>query len=386
MAGITPFPTSTQLVSLMHNDTQDNITDVLCELTDFEQIWSPILLSVFSIFGIVGNGALFVVILMNSNLRTSPNVMMMNLTLGDLLYLVISAPIHIEHEIHACWQFGIMGCKLINSLQTVGICVCVLSLTAVSGERYMAITRQVRIGRGKAKCQTAILVTIIWLLAIAFGLPMAIMADVEFEVICMPLPFDHISSKIYVVMVFVWMYVFPLALIAIFYIKMASALVRSTQSFSGESQTAGARQFIMRRRLAFIVLTISIFFGVFWFPYHVYNLWFQFTFDPITDASSHSTHFVRQFHYFMAFTNSCFNPWIVFLMSSKHRRGVVKCCTKEEEKLITRNTVGTVSRARSSGNWATDHGNQYTEMSAMKTEDGETVHHANNANNVYTPT
>ncbi|XP_072021226.1 LOW QUALITY PROTEIN: bombesin receptor subtype-3-like [Amphiura filiformis] len=365
---------------LLNSSDASNFTDEgpICSLTELKQIWSPILLTIFSIFGIVGNTALFVVIIMNPSLRTSPNVMMMNLTIGDLIYLLLSAPIHIEHEIHPCWQFGTIGCKLINTLQTIGVCVCVLSLTAVSIERYLAITRQVRIGRGKIRCQTAVVVTVIWLVSIAFGLPMAIMAEIRFEVICFPFHLATIRRR-FMFMVFFWMYVFPLGVIAICYIRMASALVRSTQSFSGESQTAGAHQFIMRRRLAFIVLTISVFFGVFWFPYHIYKIWFHFVFDPDIHHHSASSHFVRQFHFFMAFANSCFNPWIVFLMSSKHRKGVLKCFKKEDDKFTTNSrSLASVSRARNSGHWATEHGNQYTEMSAMKTEDGATVHHANN--------
>ena len=354
-----------------YNMSADPVTNVgfQCTFQPIHQIWSPTLLAVFSVFGIVGNGLLLVVILINPSLRTSPNMMMLNLTLGDLIYLLISAPIHIEHEIHPCWQFGNIGCKVINTLQNIGISVCVLSLTAVSGERYMAITRKVRVGRGKAKCQTAIIVTLIWTLAVVFSLPLAFMAEVKFDVICMPLPFDHINSKIYVMCYFIMMYLFPLTLISTCYIKMASALVRSTQSFSGESQTAGGHQFIMRRRLAFIILTISVFFAVFWFPYHVYNIWFQFSFDP--DAQNAATHFFRQFHFFMAFSNSCFNPWIVFLMSSKHRNGIMKCCRKEEQGFKSFGLQSVSRGARSSGNW-TDQAN--TEMSAMKNDDGNTAH------------
>lgn len=349
----------------------DNMSEAIqCEIQKPEHLWSPILLAIFSLFGIVGNLCLLIVILMNPQLRTAPNAMVLNLTIGDLLYLVISAPFHIEHDIHPCYQYGAIGCKVLNAGQVVGMCVCVLSLTAVSGERYMAITRKIRIGKGRAFCQTAISMVLIWAISIIFATPVFIMADMMPGVpICLALPHFELPSKVYVCVLFLFMYLIPLVLITVFYLKMARVLFRSTRSFKGEKQP-GEKQFVMRRRLAVTILVMSVFFACFWLPYHIYQMWFELSFtleDIYAGRSFAAINFNRTFHYFMAFANSCLNPWIVFFMSSKHRQGIIACCggNKNPQREPTTCMATSTSKVRNSTwNENSSHA-QYTEMSAM---------------------
>ncbi|XP_072020593.1 gastrin-releasing peptide receptor-like [Amphiura filiformis] len=347
-----------------------NVTDE-CDVQNPEHLWSPILLGIFSLIGIVGNLGLLIVILINPQLRTSPNAMVLNLTIGDLLFLLMSAPFHIEHEIHPCWQYRQLGCKLISAGQVVGMCVCILSLTAVSGERYMAITRKIRIGKGKAFCQTLVAMIAIWSISIIFATPVFFLADMFPGVpICLALPHFEPSAKWYVCILCLFMYVIPLIFITVCYLLMARALFRSTRTFKGEKQP-GERQFVMRRRLAVIILVMSVFFACFWLPYHVYQIWFELSFDyemiqTIPSWTSNAIHFNRQFHFFMAFANSCLNPWIVFFMSSKHRKGITECCCPGKKAIREPTSAMTTatSKVRNS-NWNDSSHAQYTEMSAM---------------------
>ena len=375
-----PNPLATlYMTTIAPNDSNDSVMDMNgtapCELQAPQHLWSPILLGIFSLIGIIGNLGLLIVILMNPQLRTAPNTMVLNLTLGDLLFLLMSAPFHIEHEIHPCWQYRQLGCKLVSAGQVVGMCVCILSLTAVSGERYMAITRKIRIGKGKAFCQTVGALIAIWSLSIAFAIPVFFLASMMDGVpICLALPHFEKSAKWYVCLLCVFMYVIPLIFITVCYLLMARALFQSTRTFKGEKQP-GERQFVMRRRLAIIILVMSVFFACFWLPYHVYQIWFElsFSYEIINSIPKHvsdAINFNREFHFFMAFANSCLNPWIVFFMSSKHRKGIVERCCPGKKALRGEQSAASMASTATSkvrhSNWNGDTSNaQYTEMSQM---------------------
>ncbi|XP_072021227.1 bombesin receptor subtype-3-like [Amphiura filiformis] len=299
--------------------------------SDYEY-WSTILLGVFTFIGTVGNVGLLLVVVSTKHLRTVANIMVVNLTVGDLLYLLISTPFHIEHDIHPSWQFGAIVCKLSQSGQVAAQGVCVLSLFAVSLERHQAITKPRVRSSEHNMLKTLAIVGVIWLVSVMFSTPIMILADTQVpgcDPICVYLPHFTPVAKAYTMSQFLALYVLPLAAISCFYVNMARVLLQSENNFKHENQP-GARQFMARRRLAIIVLVITVLFGLLWLPYYAYNIWFQFNNfetalnDPVElERIYHMVFLFQQFHFFMGVGNSCVNPWVVFFMSSTHRRELI---------------------------------------------------------------
>lgn len=153
---------------------------------------------------------------------------------------------------------------------------------------------------------------------------------------CINVSKSSLSAKIYETCRMVFLFVLPLMLIAFHYFKMASTLLKSTKSFQ-DSNSTFIKQTRARARLAYLAITISVFFGVFWFPSVVYEMWFHFANNEqhFMEAREFINTF-RHFHYYMSLANSCLNPWIVFIMSSSHRRKLLQpfsCCTEERRSV-----------------------------------------------------
>ncbi|XP_072030242.1 neuropeptide CCHamide-1 receptor-like [Amphiura filiformis] len=333
-----------------------NITEVDCSAKhlylEARDIVGPVFLSILTAFGIIGNFALFCVILYTPQMRTAANILIINLTVGDLFYIICTAPFYIETELFPCMNQPIWACKIQSFFPVVGQGGCVYSLAALSRERYGAIVHGIQARQRSGKLRNAFTVCLVWIISFITGIPVLIAATKQSEQQCSSLPQFSTLAKIYETYRFFFLYLIPLIVIAIYYALMAQTLFKSITGF-GDNRT-GNHQTEARKRLAIIILIVTVFFGVFWFPYYVYILWFQFAFESQNAYGNDLTvTFFRNFHYIMALINSSLNPWCVFVMSSGHRRRLIQClcCGKfgrnETSKAPTSSQCGT--RRRGSG-------------------------------------
>ena len=290
-----------------------------------------VIYAIFISFGIVGNVSLLIVILKDKHLRNSPNILICNLALADLMYIVIVGPIRIEHEIHPCWLLGRSACALKNYAPVVCQCACVYSLVALSRERYSAIVSGIQTHMSKQVKMTVGWTLITWIFGLIFASPILSkqFSYVIMNISCMTAKQASLHAKIYETCKMFILYVIPVTIISIHYIIMAKALIRSTKSFKENTSSQFIKQINARKRLAYLSITLSIFFGLFWLPSYVYTLMYHFS---STDAfkgevTVDSIVKFRHFHYYMSLANSSLNPWLVFIMSSSHRNRLRSCIT-----------------------------------------------------------
>ena len=321
------------------------------ELCDAEHLYlgardivGPVFLSLLTAIGIIGNLALFCVILYTPQMRTVANILIINLTIGDLFYIICTAPFNIEKELFPCMEQPLWACKIQSFFPIVGQGVCVYSLAALSRERYGAIVHGIQARQRSGKLRNAFTVCLVWSVSFVTGIPVLYAAYKPNELQCTSLPQFTTFAKVYETYRFFFLYLIPLIVIAVYYARMAQTLFMSVRGF-GDNRT-GTHQTQARRRLAIIILIVTVFFGVFWFPYYVYILWFQIAYEhyPKYEQNSAVT-FFRIFHFIMALINSSLNPWCVFVMSSSHRKQLLKClCCGKFGKKDTSKTPPTSSQ------------------------------------------
>ncbi|KAG8144481.1 putative Endothelin-3 receptor protein [Naja naja] len=109
------------------------------------------------IVGIIGNSTLLRIIYKNKCMRNGPNVLIASLALGDLFYILIALPVNVYKK------------------ASVGITV--LSLCALSIDRYRAVASWSRIQGIGIPLWKAVEVTFIWAVAIILAIPEAIAFD-----------------------------------------------------------------------------------------------------------------------------------------------------------------------------------------------------------------
>ncbi|XP_072042142.1 bombesin receptor subtype-3-like [Amphiura filiformis] len=281
--------------------------------------------SVFTFIGLIGNITLLSVILRTAGLRNAPNILLINVVVADLLYMVIATPFGILHELTPCWLYGSLGCKFRHYLPDVAQAVGILSLAALSRERYNAIVRGLQSRISRSTRRTMVVVASTWIVGLLVASPVFNLTRTSgYGILCQYLPMALVGSQVYMVLKFLFLYVIPLCYISINYVRLARSLCAPTMVDLAQNQSS-ANPIQARKRLAQIVLVITVLFGILWFPYYVYFLWFVFNNDNIVSSNQDKIRYFRHFYYYSSLANSCVNPFVVFTMSSAHRKSIVQC-------------------------------------------------------------
>ncbi|CAL9690077.1 unnamed protein product [Knipowitschia caucasica] len=285
--------------------------------------------------GLVGNATLMKTCLLVKSMRTVPNLFLSSLALGDLLLLVTCAPVDASRYLVDEWLFGRVGCKLIPFIQLTSVGVSVFTLTALSADRYKAIVKPLDVQTSTVGiCVRAVA---IWLLSLSLAVPEAVFSDLhtysiahtnETFVTCGPYPqAGHLHPRIHSTASFVIFYVGPLLTISVYYVFIARSLIQSSKDLPEEGHQHLKKQMKSRKRLAKTVLVFVGLFAVCWLPSHVIYLYRSYHYDQ---ADTSLGHFIASVSArILAFTNSCVNPFALYLMSksfSKHFSKQILCC------------------------------------------------------------
>ena len=315
-------------------DMYDFIKAEACEArTDY--IARMAIFALFILFGVTGNIALLVVTLYDKKLRTAPNILICNLAFADLIFILVTGPLRIEHELHPCWMSGQLACSLRNYAPVVCQCACVYSLVALSRERYSAIVKGIQCRMTNQMKVTVYWIAITWIFGIIFAVPILTQefSYIWLEILCMYTERGSQTARIYECVKFAVLYVIPVIIITIHYSLMAMVLIKSTQTFK-DNNNVFAKQAQARKRLAYMAITLSVFFCILWLPSYIYTLMFHFKSSENFNGET-ATKF-RHVHYYMSLANSSFNPWLVFILSTSHRTRVMNalccCCGLMEQR------------------------------------------------------
>lgn len=138
--------------------------------------------------GLVGNISTCVVISRNKSMHTATNYYLFSLAISDLLLLVSGLP----QEIYSIWSrypyiFGQVFCVLRGLFSETSANATVLTITAFTIERYIAICHPF-LSHTMSKLSRAIkFILVIWMVAIFFAIPQALQFGVNL--------FDNISGS-----------------------------------------------------------------------------------------------------------------------------------------------------------------------------------------------
>ncbi|XP_071107735.1 QRFP-like peptide receptor [Haliotis cracherodii] len=104
------------------------------------EIAVKILFYVFAmLLDVVGNSIVILIIVLNRKMRTTTNVLILNLAVSDLMVAAFCMWVHVGYQIAPEWPFGDFVCKGNTFFQVLSVTSSVLTLTVISVERFMAI-------------------------------------------------------------------------------------------------------------------------------------------------------------------------------------------------------------------------------------------------------
>lgn len=90
------------------------------------------------IFGLVGNLLVVIVVGANQQMRSTTNLLILNLAIADLLFTIFCVPFT-ACDYMSWWPFGDAWCKIVQYMIVVTAYTSVYTLVFMSFDRYLAV-------------------------------------------------------------------------------------------------------------------------------------------------------------------------------------------------------------------------------------------------------
>lgn len=302
-----------------------------------------IVYTLLSILTVGGNALVCLIVFQFMGIVTVTNLFIANLAVTDLFIGLFCIPIVLVSDyLLSDWPFGKFMCKFLSFAQSVFVVCTVYTLIAMSVDRYIAIIHPLNPKLTRKKCR--LLVVLLWTFSILFSSPIFIDMNINHtcfhrdlngtkeysQTICEASGLPSSLQKTYNFATITIIYLIPLCLLTVIYIRLGWRLYQSRAPGEAHSER-DAKIKKSKQKVIKMCFVVVIMFGVCWFPMQLYTNILR----PYLNEIFHQDyvpHVYFAFH-LMAVSNSCVNPIIYGVMSSNFRAGyshywhsLITCC------------------------------------------------------------
>lgn len=284
-------------------------------------------LSLIMFTSFVGNILVICVTRRTRSLRKIAYTFVINMAIADALTTIINMPESLVIEIRDTdeWLSGNLGmvlCKLLPFCQQVCAYCSVLSLLAISLDRFFAICFPLR--RFMSKRLSKVIIFFTWLIPVISSAPMFVtnkLVTDEGIVLCVeewPAPFDADNAPTdYTIILFVLFYLVPFIIMSSFYSCVIYKIWR--RKAPGNRSSTACRVYSQSRQKALkMFMTIVACFALCWLPYHVTFFLTSYNEMLLNCGLPRDIYFIAIF-----FTHaiSAINPCIYMIFNKEYRTG-----------------------------------------------------------------
>ncbi|CAH2075629.1 unnamed protein product, partial [Iphiclides podalirius] len=251
-------------------------------------------------------------------------------------------PVQIAKAVTLLWYFGEVMCKMVNFLQGVAVASSVFTITAMSVDRYLAITQSLRQPWMPSRRGACILLGVLWLVALAIFAPLLVVAAVEREVVpllsrnengsawmessiefCTEKWPNTINKELFGAFSFILVYAVPGSIVVVSYSLMGRRLCSVLPPFDQTEGSANSQQRLRlvreRKRVAWILLLLAVLFALCWLPYNILQLLID-----VNAVQVDSGALFLPYTLLLGHANSAINPIVYCLMTRNFRRSLRK--------------------------------------------------------------
>ncbi|KAG5328013.1 OPSD protein, partial [Acromyrmex charruanus] len=251
-----------------------------------DPMWHKILGLVMIVLGFMGwcgNGVVVYVFLMTPSLRTSSNLLVVNLAFSDFIMMIIMTPHMVINCYYETWVLGPLMCDMHAMVGCLCGCASIWTMTAIALDKYNVIVKGMA-GKPLTIKKALLEILIIWLFASIWAiLPMVGWNRYVPEGNMTACGTDYLtkdwSSKSYILVYSIFVYYTPLLTIIYSYYFIVSTVAAHERTMreqakkmnvqslrSGDNQNVSAEAKLAKVAL----MTISLWFMA-WTPYLVIN-------------------------------------------------------------------------------------------------------------------
>ena len=288
-------------------------------------LWTHLLALLLYIFlfilAVFGNSLSLWILRTKPELRTLTHAFLTNLVIADLL-LALLTPLEAVATFSAEYKFGDYGCKIQRTSLYFFYAASILTLSAISLERFIAICYPLRYDDFKKRKSR--IIAFIWTVSAVIMLPHIYLSEertLNGETVCFQF---HTTNKTrppffwgYTVPCFLFLYLTPLILVTITYWRASRKLSELESRLEVNSIVDISMTVRMRKEVLRMLFVVIIFFIVQWTPFQIVEI--LDSAPGVMDVNPISSHRVAV--NMLAFSNAVFNPILFGFMSKPFREG-----------------------------------------------------------------
>ncbi|XP_015606721.1 growth hormone secretagogue receptor type 1 isoform X1 [Cephus cinctus] len=310
-----------------------NSTSASYMLPAYIRITSMVACIVVMVLGVVGNLMVPLVVLRGKDMRNSTNIFLVNLSVADLCVLLVCAPtLLVEvNSLPEVWRLGEHMCKAVPFVEMTVAHASVLTILAISFERYYAICEPLRAGYVCTKARATWLCLLAWAAAALCTSPILLISDYRMaEYIgdsMVPVCQMRVDTSDWTVGFFlttiIVFFILPLFILVALYTVIARHLMANPAISRGPANNL----LKYRKQVVLMLGTVVLSFFICLLPFRAFTLWIiMATPKTILDMGINTHYCLLYFCRTMVYLNSAINPILYNLMSTKFREGFLRLC------------------------------------------------------------
>ncbi|XP_031828214.1 ecdysis triggering hormone receptor isoform X2 [Nomia melanderi] len=310
----------------------ENATTVLYMLPAYIRTTSMVVCIIVMVLGIIGNLMVPLVVFRAKDMRNSTNIFLVNLSVADLCVLLICTPTVLV-EVNSgpqVWPLGEHMCKAVPFVELTVAHASVLTILAISFERYYAICEPLRAGYVCTKARATFLCLLAWLAAALCTSPILLMVSYDMEnntdgtyiPTCSTEANDNWPIAFFLTTIIVF-FVVPLLILVVLYTVIARHLMANPTISRGSSNNL----LKYRKQVMLMLGTVVLCFFICLLPFKAFTLWILVvSTQTIVDLGIENYYSLLYLCRVMLYLNSAINPILYNLMSTKFREGFLRLC------------------------------------------------------------
>lgn len=144
------------------------------EINDFDETIKqtvPIFFGIIGVTGFIGNILVITVVMLNPKMRSTTNMMIINLAISDLLFVIFCIPFTAIDYMLNEWPLGNAWCKIVQYLIIVTALTSIYTLVLMSFDRFLAVVYPISSRSIRNERNTLKVITILWIIILSIAIP-----------------------------------------------------------------------------------------------------------------------------------------------------------------------------------------------------------------------
>jgi len=260
--------------SIVKNQTlpSNNTKDYDYVNNDSEVDWYIILFlsllyGAISIISVFGNSLIIWTVMKNKRMRNVTNYFISNLAIADIIIGVLVAPFQFQTALLQRWIFPRILCKIAPFAATLSVNVSILTLVAISIDRYHVILHPFKQKLRMKQCYFIII--FIWLTSLILSIIKLLNFNSQYDLnknvlICAPT--DILIHKYETIILIIIQYIIPFLLILFAYSRIGFHIY-----YDDSPNSVTNNQSQNKKKVIKMILIVVILFMICWAPLQLFN-------------------------------------------------------------------------------------------------------------------